>query len=131
MKTLIASVIISFVAAFSSASFAQGSNSGSFKSTQTEETRFAVYALKTGKIDVAIEKPAGEKLLIQVIDQHGFTLASKEIGKNSPITRTRFDMNSLPDGVYQVVVTEGSEKQVKEIVLNTTYSDSFRTINMG
>ena len=131
MKTLIASVIISLIAGISSASFAQTSNSGSFKSTVAEQNSFVIYTLSTGKIDVAIEKPEGEKLLIQVVDADGLTLASKVIGKNSPVTRTRFDMNDLPDGVYHVVVTEGSEKQVKDVVLNTTFSDSFRTINAG
>ena len=131
MKTLIASVIISLIAGISSASFAQTSNSGSFKSTVAEQNSFVIYTLSTGKIDVAIEKPEGEKLLIQVVDADGLTLASKVIGKNSPVTRTRFDMNDLPDGVYHVVVTEGSEKQVKDVVLNTTFSDSFRTINVG
>ena len=131
MKTLITSVMIAFFAAFSSASFAQSSNSGSFKSLQTTQTEFVVYALPTGKIDVEMGKSEGQKLFIQVLDNNGVMLASKEIGKNSPATRTRFDMNSLPDGVYKIVVTEGTEKQVKNIVLDTTYSNSFRTINMG
>jgi hypothetical protein len=131
MKTLIASVMISFIFGISSTSFAQTSNSGSFKSAVVEQGSFVIHALKTGNIDVTLEKPEGEKRLIQVVDSHGLTLASIEIGKNRPVSRTRFDLNELPDGVYHVVVIEGYQKQVKDVVLSTTLSDTFRTINAG
>jgi hypothetical protein len=131
MKTLIASAVISLFAAVSSVSFAQDITSGSFKSAETQDTRFTVYPLATGKVDVAVVKPEGEKVEIHLVDSNGFTLAYKVINKRSMQTRTRFDLNALPDGLYHVVITEGAEKQTKDVMIYTTVSDSFRKVNVG
>jgi hypothetical protein len=130
MKKLIASVFIAFVAIMNSVSFAQDIPAPK-PSTSQSEVKFYVRPWATGKIDVTIVKSQGEELTIQVIDEQGNKLASKSINKKDQFSQTRFDLNELPDGVYRIVALEGSSRQVKEVILNTTVSESARTVNVG
>ena len=129
MKTLIASTIISFFTFVSFSSFAAGDHSVS--GTSTETSKVYVHALNTGKVDVTVVKRAGENLAIEVLDKEGHVLVNKSLDKDESLSRTRFDLNQLPDGTYQIVVGEGASKQIKEIVLDTTLSETFRTVNLG
>ncbi len=129
MKTLIASAIISFFTFVSFSSFAASYHSNPGNSTET--SKVYVQALNTGKVDVTVVKRAGENLAIEVLDKEGHVLVNKTLEKDESLSRTRFDLNQLPDGTYQIVVGEGTSKQIKEIVIDTTVSASFRTVHLG
>jgi hypothetical protein len=53
------------------------------------------------------------------------------ISKGNAATRTRFDLNQLPDGAYQVILIEGDNQQVKDIELNTQDAETLRTVSLG
>lgn len=83
-----------------------------------------------GKVDVVVGETDGH-LSIQVVDQQGHTLSKRAVYKQESNTRIRFDLSGLPDGVYQLVITEGTSRQTNAIVLNTQSSDTYRTIKIG
>lgn len=128
MKTLIASVLLTVSMAVSSNGFAQ-TNSAS--AAQNDDTKFSVVTGKNGKIDVTVVKSDGKTVSVKVVDKSGHTLASKMISKGNEATRTRFDLNQLPDGAYQVILIEGDNQQVKDIELNTQNTETLRTVSLG
>lgn len=131
MKTLIASVIAACSFAISSASFAQSTAARSIAVNQTENPRFMVAEISTGKVDVVVIKSAPKTASLTLVDEFGHTLVTKSIQKEDGATRTRFDLNALPDGSYKLILTEGGSKQIKDIELNTEDVKTFRTISLS
>lgn len=130
MKTLLISSLLALSVAMSSTSFAQDGKVPVNTPSLTGKTQTVVRPVTNGKFDVLVGETDGN-LLIQVVDQHGRTLSSKPVYKQESNTRIRFDLNELPDGVYEVVITEGGNRQVKDIVLDTHTSATYRTITLS
>lgn len=131
MKTLIKSFIIAGAITFSSVSFTQVSHAASPNLTELESIKFLrVEPLANGKIDITIRKVANTRVSILVKDQLGKNLANQTIDKNDLATKSTFDLSSLPDGTYLIVVEDGKNHQVKEVVLNTRISETSRTISV-
>ncbi|MBD2753277.1 hypothetical protein [Spirosoma validum] len=127
MKTLITSLLFALAIAGSSISFAQDGNA---LADLTPITQTTVRPVLNGKVDVVVGK-TDSNLLIEVVDQQGRTLANKSINKQVVPSRIRFDLRELPDGVYELVITEGNTRQVSDIVLNTHTSATYRTVTMS
>ena len=131
MKTLIASVVAAFSLAISSASFAQSTTTPTSTVNQAENPGFIVAERIAGKLDIVVIKSVPQTALLSLIDENGHTLVTKSIPKEDSATRTRFDLNALPDGSYKLILTEGGSKQIKDIELNTHDEKTFRTISLG
>jgi hypothetical protein len=127
MKTLVASLFIALSALTYSTSFAQASQSPG-STTLTEKTQTTIVPRQNNIVDVIVRKAEGTNLLIRLVDEKGRTLADKPLSKQDVATRTRFDLSALPDGLYQVVIVEGTTQQVNDIILNT---DTSRTITLS
>ncbi|KAA0988659.1 hypothetical protein [Dyadobacter aurulentus] len=130
MKTLIASVLVAF-ALTSSPSFAANTFDHSATSVENPEIRFWVVTGENGKIDVNVIKSEIRNLSITLTDKSGHTLATSDISADSAATRTRFDLNALPDGEYQVILIDGKTKQVKTIELNTQETETVRKVSVA
>ncbi|ADB36698.1 T9SS type A sorting domain-containing protein [Spirosoma linguale] len=126
MKTLATSLLIAASLTFSATGFAQNSQS----TATTPKTPMTIQPTTNGKVDVVVGETDGH-LSIQVVDQQGHTLSKRAVYKQESNTRIRFDLSGLPDGVYQLVITEGTSRQTNAIVLNTQSSDTYRTIKIG
>ncbi|GAB3032644.1 T9SS type A sorting domain-containing protein [Spirosoma pulveris] len=126
MKTLATSLLIAASLTISATGFAQDTHSV----TTPQKTPMTIQPTQSGKIDVVIGKTDGH-LSIDVVDQQGRTLSHKAVYKQDSNSRIRFDLSELPDGVYQLIVTEGTSRQTNAIVLNTQTSDTYRTITLS
>lgn len=131
MKTLIASVITALSLTISSTGFAQATNVPSVAVNTTENPRFMVIETSAGKVDVVVIKSEPKTALLTLIDENGHTLATQSIQKEEGATRTSFDLNALPDGIYKLILTEGRSKQSKEVELNTRDTKILRTISLS
>lgn len=131
MKTLIASVLLTASIAISSASFAQSTAGVTAAANQVEVAKLFVENVNTGKIDVLVFKSEPKNATVALLDQHGNTLAIKSIARKTTATRTRFDLNALPDGAYKVILLEGGNKIVKDIILNTQTKETVRTVSVS
>lgn len=130
MKTLIASLLLTASLAFSSTGYAKPGTVASNLEAKEEKTRFWVVTTTNGKIEVNVIK-AEKEVSVNIIDQLGYTLASKTIEKDDAATRTRFDLSELPDGTYKVVLIDGKHKEVKSIELNTRSVEAQRIVSLG
>jgi hypothetical protein len=50
----------------------------------------------------------------------GQLLVAKRVNKIDEVSLTRFDLGNLEDGIYQVDILDGTNKQLHEINLQTT-----------
>ncbi|MFC5411980.1 T9SS type A sorting domain-containing protein [Larkinella bovis] len=74
----------------------------------------------TMKLDVVVQKPVGSNVTIRLIDHLGSIQATQKLTRHENALRTRFDISDLADGIYQVVVTDGTTTQTQEIHIQTT-----------
>ncbi|SOD78716.1 hypothetical protein [Spirosoma fluviale] len=126
MKTLATSLLIAAILTFSATGFAQDSHSA----TTAQKTPLTIQPTQNGKVDVVLGKTDGH-LSIDVVDKQGRTLSHRVVYKQDSNTRIRFDLSELPDGVYELIVTEGANRQTNAIVLNTQWADTYRIITLS
>ena len=130
MKTFIASVLVAF-ALSALPSFATYNSNNITTVAQDTEIKFWVVSGADGKIDVNVIKSEIKNLSIALIDRTGHTLATSNISSDSAATRTRFDLNALPDGEYRVILIDGKTRQVKTIELTTQNTETIRTVSLS
>lgn len=116
MKTLFSSLLLALTISASTASFANTDD----KMTAPASYQVGMYASQSAtKLNVMIAKEKGATVRVQVLNEQGEALATEQISKYETGHRVRFDLSQLKDGKYQVVVTDGASKTVKEINLQT------------
>lgn len=128
MKTLFASALIALT--MTTAAFAADDKAEAAKST----FRSVVYPnVDAHKLNVNVEKTGNSRIYIKILDAKGNQLAVQALSKSTQKAQARFDVSELQDGTYRVVVTDGTNQIVKDIVLSTkTPSEAVvRTIAMN
>jgi hypothetical protein len=118
MKSLIASAFLALTIATTSSSFA-----ADHKETAGTQSTYqsVVYPLiNTSSIRVNVNKQKDAKINVTLKNESGMILASERLGKGHESSAIRFDLNQLQDGIYQVEISDGNTKQVKEVKLQTS-----------
>ncbi|WP_138991748.1 T9SS type A sorting domain-containing protein [Larkinella sp. C7] len=118
MKSLIASAFLALTIATTSSSFAADHK----ETAKTQSTyQSVVYpVVNTSKIRVNVNKDKNAKINVTLKNETGEILASERLGKGHESSAIRFDLNQLQDGIYQVEISDGNTKQVKEVKLQTS-----------
>ena len=119
MKTLISSLVIalSLTVATFSASFANanpGKNPAIVARYQT-----SMYTTTEGKLQIAVDKEATGAVDIQFVNAQGKVLFAQRMTKKEKMARLRLTINDLPDGAYQVRVTNNVEVTTHSVTLST------------
>ncbi|MGA0558787.1 hypothetical protein ACO2Q8_19165 [Larkinella sp. VNQ87] len=115
MKSFISSVLVALAVSASTVTFANTDN----EKTGTAYQVGLYPSSESAKVNVIVAKEKGTALDVVLLDRSGVILATYHLNKNETTTRTRFDMSELQDGTYQVVVSDGASKVVKEVNLQT------------
>ncbi|WP_234736029.1 T9SS type A sorting domain-containing protein [Tellurirhabdus bombi] len=118
MKSLIASLIIAF--AVTTASVAADNHNKPNRPAKASMTTAVYPNVDANKLHVIVDKSEGHTAKIRLIDAKGHTLCIQNVAKSTKVTHATFDVSSLADGTYQVEITDGTNKEVKEITLKTT-----------
>ncbi|MFD2572604.1 hypothetical protein ACFSUS_18335 [Spirosoma soli] len=134
MKILVKSLFlaIALIAAFSAivimtAGAAQGRPTNP---TAPTAVRSAVFPSAAGKaVNVVIEKPAGQTLVVRMVDKQNHLLFTQTISKNVTSHRTKFNVEELTDGNYEIELVNGQEVSRHSFTLSTLPQVS-RTISM-
>ncbi|QJW89449.1 hypothetical protein HNV11_08665 [Spirosoma taeanense] len=111
MKTLVASLLIALSASAFAAPATNPTGSASFQSS--------VYISTTNDLRVAIDKEKSHVVQVRLLDQRGHLIAQESIAKKESQYRARFDIKGLPDGQYQLVITDGTTEEVRQINVAT------------
>jgi len=119
MKTLINPLVIAFsltVATFS-ASFADTNPGGRPATVASYKT--GMYTTAEGKLQIALDKEATGMVDIQLVNADGKVLFAQRVAKKETMARLRLTVSDLPDGTYQVRVSNGVDTTTHAVTLST------------
>ena len=111
MKTLVASLLI----AMSTASFADPATNP----TAPASFQSSVYVSASHDIRVAVDKEKSHTVQVKILNEEGRVMANTSVGKKTSQYRASFNVNELPDGHYQLVITDGTAVETHAIDLTT------------
>ena len=121
MKTLSKSLLVAFLLTLTSVSVTKADVYMSFVHPKKPVTfQSGMYTTNEGKLRIALNKQTGGAVQIRITNQAGADVFSQQIGKNRQSARLLLDVRNLPDGVYQVSITNGAETTTQELTLATT-----------
>ncbi|GAB3992664.1 hypothetical protein GCM10028807_26030 [Spirosoma daeguense] len=115
IKTLALALTLGFVT--SAATFAE-SDPGK-RSDKAVTFKTGIYTTTAGKLSIALDKEKGGYVDIMLKNADGKILYSERMNKNEQIFRSRLDLKELPDGVYQLEITNGVDTTNQTITLST------------
>ncbi|GAB3994404.1 hypothetical protein GCM10028807_32130 [Spirosoma daeguense] len=78
-----------------------------------------IYTSKDSKLNIALNKEVGGTVSINFKNNNGKVLFSEQLGKNQTTYRTRLNLDELPDGVYQVEITNGVDTKMHTVTIKT------------
>ena len=82
-----------------------------------------IYATKTGKINVNIDKYNQKPTIIQLEDQRGNVLYEEVVNKDNTKFRRSLDVNELPAGEYTLQIMSDGQKQSKKVEVNERHPE--------
>ena len=78
-----------------------------------------IYTSVDGKLNIALDKQTGGAVDIRLKNTAGTIMYSEHLSKNESKFRAKLDMSALPDGVYQMEITNGVETTTHTVTLST------------
>lgn len=119
MKTLIKSLALALTLGFitSAATFAE-TNPG-VRPTVVASYQSGIYTTINGKLRISLDKQTGGTVDVRLKNAGGAVLYSQHLGKNDSKYRTLLNMNELPDGNYQVEITNGVDTTTHTVTIAT------------
>jgi len=137
MKTTVKSIVLglSLFAAFCALLFVSASAVEARPMSNDKKVITAVshvaFATNAGRtINVNVEKPAGESVRVEFVSKQGKVLAEQFIGKQSGTYGMKFNIEQLPDGVYQVRIVGKETIGEYSFTLKTRQQSSARLLSL-
>ncbi len=78
-----------------------------------------VYVASDSKLHVAVDKQPGGYVLLRFKDAKGTVLYNGYLGRKAQQYRTKLNLTDLPDGTYQLEITNGTETKSQTVTLAT------------
>lgn len=119
MKTLLTTLFIAASLTVTSISATQAKNGPARKPAQVASYQSGLYTTAEGKLSVALDKQTGGTIDIRLLNQEGKSLYDQQIGKNQTSARLRLDLSELPDGAYQLVISNGRDVTTHAVTIST------------
>ncbi len=85
----------------------------------TAAYKTSIYTTAEGKLNIALDKETGGTVIVRLTNSLGKEFFAKRIGKHEKVARLRLDVSGLPDGTYQVAITNGVEMTTHTLTLAT------------
>ncbi|MFC5409258.1 T9SS type A sorting domain-containing protein [Larkinella bovis] len=120
MKTLVKSLLVAFTLTFVGFTAAQAEiNNPAGRPKKAAAFQSGMFTTAEGKLQIAVNKEVGGWVTVRLTNATGKTFFVQEITKKRSTARMRLDVSNLPDGVYQVEVSNGQETTTQTLTLNT------------
>lgn len=111
LKTIALAVVLS-------ATFALTSFASDKEAKKTSSFGTSIYASRSGKIQVCVDKFTASKTIIVLTDKRGNTMYKETVGKNVDKFRKSLDVSELPTGNYYIEVYGNGEKHLHHFELS-------------
>jgi hypothetical protein len=119
MKTILTSLFVAAAFTVTSFSGALADNGPARKPAQVAAYQSGMYTTAEGKLNIALDKQTGGALDVRLLDQSGKAIYNQYIGKRETTVRMRLDLSNLPDGAYQVVISNGKDVTTHAVTIAT------------
>lgn len=120
MKTIVNSLLVAFALTLTTFSVSNADNNkpaGQPKKVAAFQS--SLYTNLSGKVQIAVQKETGGKVMVRLTDAAGKEVFAKEFSKRQKAARLSLDVSNLPDGNYQVEITNGVDRTTQELMLST------------
>ncbi len=120
MKTLIKPLLVAFslLLANVSASQAQATQAPSRPQSVTS-FQSGIFTTVDGKLQIALDKQVGEIVEIRLANAAGQVFFTQRVTKRQTTARLRLDVSALPDGAYQLAITNSRDTTRQALTLDT------------
>jgi hypothetical protein len=120
MKMLIKSLLVAFTLTLVNFSVSRADVYKHFeRPKQAASFQSAIYTTAEGKLQIALDKQTGGTVVVRLKSSAGTDLFVQQIGKRHQSARLRLDVSDLPDGTYEVTITNGVETTTQTLTLAT------------
>ncbi|GAB3904559.1 hypothetical protein GCM10028803_34160 [Larkinella knui] len=119
MKTLLKSLLVAFTLTVVTFSVSQAASNKPIRPTKVAAFQTALFTTAEGKLQIAVDKETGGAVVVRLRNTAGTDLFVQQVGKRHQTARMRLDISALPDGLYQVVISNGLENVKYALTLAT------------
>lgn len=120
MKTLFKFLLVVVALTFTTASFAATNPDRRAKAKSAVATyESSLYTDAQGKLRIAVDKETGGIVEVRLVNQEGKEFFVREVGKRQITARMSLDVSSLPDGAYQIAISNGVDTKVNNLTVAT------------
>jgi len=74
----------------------------------------------SSKLHVAVAKHHQKRLNLRLVNPKNEVVYQETVGKHQSKYQRKLDLSTLPDGVYQLQITDGQDTVVREVSLGTS-----------
>jgi hypothetical protein len=119
MKTLLTPLFIAASLLVASFSSTHAENGPARKPGQAASYQSGMYTTAEGKLSIALDKQTGGTVAVRFVNQTGQVLFDQQMGKRQTTARFRLDLSGLPDGAYQVVISNGKDVTTHAVTISS------------
>lgn len=119
MKTLIKSLVVAFTLTAVTFSASLANTNPGIRPSTVAAYKTGIYTTVTGKLHVSLDKETTGAVDIKLKNHDGTVLFAQRLGKKEKIARISFNLTELPDGDYQLEITNGVETTTQTVSLST------------
>lgn len=118
MKTLLNSLLLTAFLTLSTHALTRADDQPTTKTTKSATFQSGLYTTSEGKLNIALTKQKGGAVDVRLVNRRGHVLFDELIGKRQTSVRMRLDLSELPDGDYELIISNGQQVNVHTLKLN-------------
>ncbi|MBD2701841.1 hypothetical protein IC229_14410 [Spirosoma sp. BT702] len=119
MKTLIKSLALALTLGFVTVANTFADTNPGRRAEKVATFKTGIYTTTSGKLSIALDKEKGGYVDILLKNAEGKVLYSQRMNKNESVYRTRLNLSELPDGAYQLEITNGVDTTRQTVTIAT------------
>ncbi len=119
MKTLIKSLALALTLGVVTSVASLANTTTGDRPTVVASYKSSIYTTVEGKLSIALDKQTGGAVDVRLKNAEGKVMYDQHLGRNESQYRTRLNLNELPDGEYQVEMTNGVETTTHKVIIST------------
>ncbi|WP_138989590.1 T9SS type A sorting domain-containing protein [Larkinella sp. C7] len=120
MKTLVKSLLVAATLTLTTFAVSQAEPGKPVaKPKNTAAFQSSMYTNLAGKLQIAVKKETAGTVVVRLVDKAGKEVFVQQVAKRRPAARLSLDVSALPDGVYQVEISNGVETTTQALTLAT------------
>ncbi|MFD2569606.1 T9SS type A sorting domain-containing protein [Spirosoma soli] len=120
MKTLIKPLLVAFAFVLINFNAAQAETDNPGNQPKSAVAyQSSIYTTVEGKVRISLDKQTGGMVEIRLTNAAGKVLYTQQVDKHQTAARVRLDVSNLPDGAYQLAITNGVDTTRHSLTLAT------------